>query len=356
EEEEGALALAEAAAAGALSLPAAEVVAILHRDPRDIVVCLSHRDEVALRARMQQQQGAAVDGGGGGGPQQPQRRSELLLCLPLDRRLPPVAVVTRQGGALLGCRFVVRVDAWERHSRYPRGHMTRVLGRLNDLRAESEAVLVQCGIVNKPFCEAALAELPRISHPSDWRVPPAERAARRDLTGPDFFVVSIDPVGCTDVDDAMHVRFLEDPTTTPATTSSASSSFSTVPGVAATAAISNITTAAAAATVGKDSRLVDADTGAGGVSSSSSSSPGSSQLVEVGVHIADVSWFVPPGGMLDGEARERATSVYLVDRRLDMLPGLLSEQLASLREGVERLAVSVVWTLRRSRRSGSGSG
>lgn len=38
--------------------------------------------------------------------------------------------------------------------------------------------------------------------------------------------------------------------------------------------------------------------------------------------------------------------MYLVDRRLDMLPALLSEQLCSLRQGVERLAVSVIWTLR----------
>jgi exoribonuclease R len=37
-------------------------------------------------------------------------------------------------------------------------------------------------------------------------------------------------------------------------------------------------------------------------------------LLEVGVHIADVSFFVRPGSMLDGEARDRCTSVYLVDR------------------------------------------
>ena len=51
------------------------------------------------------------------------------------------------------------------------------------------------------------------------------------------------------------------------------------------------------------------------------------------------------GGFLDGEAAARCTTVYLVDRRLDMLPALLSEQLCSLRAGTDRLAVSVVWTL-----------
>jgi len=64
---------------------------------------------------------------------------------------------------------------------------------------------------------------------------------------------------------------------------------------------------------------------------------------EVGVHIADVSSFVREGTALDLEARERGTTVYLVDRRLDMLPALLSENLASLLAGRDRLATSCVW-------------
>ena len=53
----------------------------------------------------------------------------------------------------------------------------------------------------------------------------------------------------------------------------------------------------------------------------------------------------PQGGVLDGEARARGTTVYLVDRRLDMLPGPLSEDACSLLAGVDRLAVSVLWRL-----------
>ena len=68
-------------------------------------------------------------------------------------------------------------------------------------------------------------------------------------------------------------------------------------------------------------------------------------VVEVGVHIADVSYFVRPGTLLDYEARLRGTTVYLVDRRLDMLPSLLSENLASLLQRRDRLAVSCVWRL-----------
>jgi ribonuclease R len=66
---------------------------------------------------------------------------------------------------------------------------------------------------------------------------------------------------------------------------------------------------------------------------------------EVGVHIADVSHYVPEDGPVDLEARRRGTSVYLVDRVIPMLPEALSGDACSLRAGVERLAVSVFLTL-----------
>ncbi len=66
---------------------------------------------------------------------------------------------------------------------------------------------------------------------------------------------------------------------------------------------------------------------------------------EVGVHIADVSFFVQPGNALDREARTRATSVYLVDRTIPMLPEILSNDLCSLNPDQDRLAVSAVFTL-----------
>jgi ribonuclease R len=67
--------------------------------------------------------------------------------------------------------------------------------------------------------------------------------------------------------------------------------------------------------------------------------------VEVGVHIADVSFFVRPGTSIDDEAQERATSVYLVDRTIPMLPEVLSNNLCSLNPHEVRLAVSAVFEL-----------
>lgn len=64
---------------------------------------------------------------------------------------------------------------------------------------------------------------------------------------------------------------------------------------------------------------------------------------EVGVHIADVSFYVKAGSTVDREGLERATSVYLVDRVVPMLPESLSNQICSLVPGEDRLVVSVLF-------------
>lgn len=66
---------------------------------------------------------------------------------------------------------------------------------------------------------------------------------------------------------------------------------------------------------------------------------------EVGVHIADVSHFVKPNNAMDLEASVRGTTVYLVDKRIDMLPHLLGTDLCSLKCDVERYAFSVLWEM-----------
>lgn len=63
------------------------------------------------------------------------------------------------------------------------------------------------------------------------------------------------------------------------------------------------------------------------------------------MHIADVTHFVEHNSALDLEAQVRGTTFYLVDRRFDMLPSILSSDLCSLHGGVDRLAVSVIWVL-----------
>lgn len=66
---------------------------------------------------------------------------------------------------------------------------------------------------------------------------------------------------------------------------------------------------------------------------------------EIGIHIADVSHYVEEGGVLDQEAADRATSIYLVDRVIPMLPEVLSNDLCSLRPNEDRLAFSAVFEM-----------
>lgn len=66
---------------------------------------------------------------------------------------------------------------------------------------------------------------------------------------------------------------------------------------------------------------------------------------EVGVHIADVTHYVHPGSLIDKEAQKRATSVYLVDRTIPMLPERLSNGICSLRPNEEKLTFSAIFEL-----------
>jgi DIS3-like exonuclease 2 len=68
-------------------------------------------------------------------------------------------------------------------------------------------------------------------------------------------------------------------------------------------------------------------------------------IYEIGVHIADVSYFVQQGTELDKEAQLRCTSVYFVHKVYPMLPRLLCERLCSLNPNVDRLAYSIFFRM-----------
>ena len=119
--------------------------------------------------------------------------------------------------------------------------------------------------------------------------------------------MSIDPPGCTDVDDAVSVRRVRLP-----------------PGGGVDGAVKRM---------GSQTQT--------GEYEYADDSPESNCLdyefgYEVAVHIADVSHFVKEGSVLDLEARARGTTVYLTDGRIDMLPAVLSENLCSLIGGADR--------------------
>ncbi|XP_047503136.1 exosome complex exonuclease RRP44 [Pieris napi] len=200
------------------------------------------------------------------------------LFSPAEKRIPRVRIETRQSDLLATQRILVALDSWPRNSRYPLGHFVRALGPIGDKDAENEVILLEHDVPHARFSEAVLACLP----PDDWTITEEEIKKRVDLRS--ICVCSVDPPGCTDIDDALHARPI------PGTTNGL-------------------------------------------------------KKYEVGVHIADVTHFVRPNTALDKEAASRSTTVYLVGKRIDMVPDLLSSNLCSLRGGEERLAFSCVWEI-----------
>ena len=229
-------------------------------------------------------------------------RATHVFVVPYDRRVPKVRVrlSAEAEAACSGARLVVSVDAWDAGARHPDGHVVRVLGAIGELQTEVDTVLVENEISCPPFTAALLASLPPSTPQAPWRVPAAEAARRRDLRG--LRVYSIDPPGCRDIDDALSVCRCRRPVD------------------AATGAVDAV-------------RLDDA------------AAARDCAYYCVGVHIADPSFFVTEGSLLDREARRRSTTVYLPHTRFPMLPPALSEGICSLFEGQDRLAVSVLFTL-----------
>ncbi|KAI7738384.1 hypothetical protein M8C21_008447, partial [Ambrosia artemisiifolia] len=208
------------------------------------------------------------------------------LFVSKDRRFPKIRIQTRQLGNLLDKRIIVAVDTWDCQSRYPSGHYVRTIGDIGDRETETEVVLIENDIDARPFSSQVLACLP----PLPWSVSSEDLSnpIRQDLRHLRIF--SVDPPGCKDIDDALHC------------TSLPNGNFEV--GV----------------------RILET-------------------YNDDLVNIADVTNFVHPGTPLDSEATQRGTSTYLVERRIDMLPKPLTEDICSLRADVERLAFSVIWEM-----------
>ncbi len=195
------------------------------------------------------------------------------LFIPAEKRVPRIRIETRQSSNLRNNRIIVNIDCWPRDSRYPLGHFVKCLGEIGDKETENKVLLIEHDVPNYPFPPIVLECLPKLP----WIITDEEKTKRLDLTN--LNICSVDPPGCTDIDDALHCIVLPNGN------------------------------------------------------------------YQVGVHIADVSHFIRPNTAIDAEAKLRSTTVYLVDQRIDMVPGLLSSNLCSLRDDGSRLAFSVIWEM-----------
>mmetsp|Transcript_19664 Transcript_19664/g.34248 ORF Transcript_19664/g.34248 Transcript_19664/m.34248 type:complete len:1170 (-) Transcript_19664:203-3712(-) len=186
--------------------------------------------------------------------------------------------------------FEATIANWEAEHRFPKGRLLRMVGEAGEIGPETEALLIETNCDHGEFPEAALDVLrEKIPEEGGFRIPEDEIKRRRDLRT-SHRIFTIDPATAKDLDDAL----------------------SCVP------------------------------IPAGAVSGTNGPLPAH---YEIGVHIADVSYFLEPDTALDREAQRRSTTVYLVNKVIPMLPALLSEELCSLNEGVDRLAYSCIWRM-----------
>ncbi|KAM9454993.1 exosome complex exonuclease RRP44 [Clarias gariepinus] len=125
------------------------------------------------------------------------------LFTPADRRIPRIRIETRQASTLVGQRIIVAIDGWPRNSRYPNGHFVRNLGGVGDKETETEVLLLEHDVPHQPFSQAVLSFLPKMP----WSITEEDLKVRADLRH--LCVCSVDPPGCTDIDDALHCRKLD---------------------------------------------------------------------------------------------------------------------------------------------------
>ncbi|KAI5629114.1 exosome complex exonuclease RRP44 [Silurus asotus] len=125
------------------------------------------------------------------------------LFTPADRRIPRIRIETRQASTLMGQRIIVAIDGWPRTSRYPNGHFVRSLGGAGDKETETEVLLLEHDVPHQPFSQTVLSFLPQMP----WTITEEDMKVRADLRH--LCVCSVDPPGCTDIDDALHCFELE---------------------------------------------------------------------------------------------------------------------------------------------------
>ena len=184
-------------------------------------------------------------------------------------------------GAKIGQKVFVEITSWIDTKKSPEGKVMKIFGKPGDNDAEMHAIAMEKGF-DKELLAKTEIEAQKIK---DAGIKSTDYKDRRDFR--QTLTFTIDPSDAKDFDDAISFRILPP--------------------------------------------LLSKERGLGG------------EAYEIGVHIADVSHYVKIGSDLDEEAKERGTSVYLVDRTIPMLPEILSNDLCSLVPNKDRLTMSAVF-------------
>lgn len=220
---------------------------------------------------------------------------EAVLVCPTDKRIPKIRIRTRQRKKIENSKLLVRVIDWPANSAYPNGQICRILGDELDRETEVTSLLLQNDLSYTPFSINALACLPVV--PNSNKVVDLSDDVRGIWTDSGWKVPSDEFNSRKDMRHS-HLIFSVDPS------------------------------------------------GCQDIDDAMSVKWLKDGLVEVTVCIADVCAFVPLNSPLDLEARLKSTTIYLSHKRFDMLPSILSSDIASLQCGRDRLAVGTSWIVR----------
>lgn len=194
------------------------------------------------------------------------RKIPRKIFTPLQGNLP-FSVASKKPLQNSDYYAIVRPDQWKKSEKYPFGNIETLIGPVGDYQAELDCLKIKHNIKWKKWKNIDLKDY------SDDLTP-----NRVDLT--DLNTISIDPEGCKDIDDCLHIKKLDN------------------------------------------------------------------GLTEIGVHIADVSSYIPENSEIDKEIRKRGQSVYLRCEQMNMLPEEMATNLFSLLENKKRRVFSVIFTIK----------
>ena len=209
---------------------------------------------------------------------------------------------------------------WTDPKQNPRVEVIRILGQKGENNVEMEAIVLESGFETGFPAEVEKEAAAYEKLPDDKRtgITAEEIAQRRDMR--DVLTFTIDPFDAKDFDDAISFKKLDGSAQT-------DTSLGELRGE-------------------PSGRELDfRNRGIARRENVSAGARHGEQLYEIGVHIADVSHYVRPGTAIDTEALKRATSIYLVDRTIPMLPEVLSNGVCSLMPDVDRLAFSAIFKM-----------
>ena len=128
--------------------------------------------------------------------------SNRYLFLPIERRIPIIRIETRQYDNLKNQRIIVAVDSWPINCKYPNGHYVRTIGSIGDKNTETEVLLLENDVPHLEFSKNVMNCLPKDG--DNWKITTEDLLGRTDLRNE--AICSVDPPGCTDIDDALHCK------------------------------------------------------------------------------------------------------------------------------------------------------